>query len=193
MEQNVEQQEHVNNTSAELRIKRTQHSALFRRFVDAMTEYSSIQTEYRERCKNRIKRQLQITGNVKTDDEIEEMLENGNPEVFTQGLIIETQKAKQSLADIEARYADIMKLEKSIKELHDMFLDMAIIVESQGELVDRVEYNVRNTTDYIAKGLSDINTAITYQKKARKKKIILIIVLIVVLAIIGLVIGLTVK
>ena len=43
----------------------------------------------------------------------------------------DTQQAKQTLADIEARHEDIMKLEKSIKELHDMFLDMAMLVESQ--------------------------------------------------------------
>lgn len=43
----------------------------------------------------------------------------------------DTQQAKQSLADIEARHEDIIKLEKSIKELHDMFMDMAMLVESQ--------------------------------------------------------------
>jgi len=48
---------------------------------------------------------------------------------------METQQAKQTLADIEARHADIMKLENSIRELHDMFMDMAMLVESQ------VKYN----------------------------------------------------
>lgn len=38
---------------------------------------------------------------------------------------------RQTLADIEARHADIKKLEKSIVELHEMFLDMATLVESQ--------------------------------------------------------------
>ena len=46
-------------------------------------------------------------------------------------IIMETQQAKQTLADIEARHADIMKLEKSIQELHDMFMDMAMLVEQQ--------------------------------------------------------------
>jgi len=50
--------------------------------------------------------------------------------VFVQ-IITDTQQAKQSLKDIEARHNDIMKLEKSIKELHDMFMDMAMLVESQ--------------------------------------------------------------
>lgn len=44
---------------------------------------------------------------------------------------METQQAKQTLADIEARHADIVKLENSIRELHDMFMDMAMLVESQ--------------------------------------------------------------
>lgn len=44
---------------------------------------------------------------------------------------METQQAKQTMADIEARHADIVKLENSIRELHDMFMDMAMLVESQ--------------------------------------------------------------
>lgn len=51
------------------------------------------------------------------------------PEHFQ--IIMETQQAKQTLADIEARHADIIKLETSIRELHDMFMDMAMLVESQ--------------------------------------------------------------
>ena len=46
-------------------------------------------------------------------------------------IVTDTQQAKQTLADIEARHADIIKLESSIRELHDMFMDMAMLVESQ--------------------------------------------------------------
>lgn len=45
--------------------------------------------------------------------------------------MMDSHQAKQTLADIEARHADIMNLETSIKELHDMFMDMAVLVESQ--------------------------------------------------------------
>ncbi|XP_011501951.1 PREDICTED: syntaxin-1A isoform X5 [Ceratosolen solmsi marchali] len=131
IEQNIEQEEHTNKSSADLRIRKTQHSTLSRKFVEVMTEYNRTQTDYRERCKGRIQRQLEITGRTTTNEELEEMLEQGNPAVFTQGIIMETQQAKQTLADIEARHADIIKLENSIRELHDMFMDMAMLVESQ--------------------------------------------------------------
>ncbi|XP_054272337.1 syntaxin-1A-like isoform X4 [Macrosteles quadrilineatus] len=168
IEQNIEQEEQTNKSSADLRIRKTQHSTLSRKFVEVMTEYNRTQTDYRERCKGRIQRQLEITGRQTTNEELEEMLEQGNPAVFTQGIIMETQQAKQTLADIEARHADIIKLENSIRELHDMFMDMAMLVESQGELVDRIEHHVANTQYQVSKGKTELDVAEDYSNKARK-------------------------
>ncbi|XP_062710394.1 syntaxin-1A isoform X1 [Aedes albopictus] len=190
IEQNIEQEEQTNKSNADLRIRKTQHSALSRKFVEVMTEYNRTQTDYRERCKGRIQRQLEITGRATTNEELEEMLEQGNSAVFTQGIIMETQQAKQTLADIEARHADIIKLENSIRELHDMFMDMAMLVESQGEMIDRIEYHVEHAMDYVQTATQDTKKALKYQSKARRKKVLIavcvaitLIILIVFLAI----------
>ncbi|KAK4812302.1 hypothetical protein QYF61_014088 [Mycteria americana] len=37
------------------------HSTLSRKFVEVMSEYNATQTDYRERCKGRIQRQLEIS------------------------------------------------------------------------------------------------------------------------------------
>lgn len=185
IEQNIEQEEHTNRSSADLRIRKTQHSTLSRKFVEVMTEYNRTQTDYRERCKGRIQRQLEITGRTTTNEELEAMLEEGNPAVFTQGIIMETQQAKQTLADIEARHADIIKLETSIKELHDMFMDMAMLVENQGEMIDRIEFHVEHAGNYVQAATQDTKKALKYQSKARRKKIcILICLLILVLCLV---------
>lgn len=177
IEQNIEQEEQTNKSNADLRIRKTQHSALSRKFVEVMTEYNRTQTDYRERCKGRIQRQLEITGRATTNEELEEMLEQGNSAVFTQGIIMETQQAKQTLADIEARHADIIKLENSIRELHDMFMDMAMLVESQGEMIDRIEYHVEHAMDYVQTATQDTKKALKYQSKARRKKIMILLCL----------------
>ncbi|XP_018396450.1 PREDICTED: syntaxin-1A isoform X1 [Cyphomyrmex costatus] len=190
IEQNIEQEEHTNKSSADLRIRKTQHSTLSRKFVEVMTEYNRTQTDYRERCKGRIQRQLEITGRTTTNEELEEMLEQGNPAVFTQGIIMETQQAKQTLADIEARHADIIKLENSIRELHDMFMDMAMLVESQGEMIDRIEYHVEHAVDYVQTATQDTKKALKYQSKARRKMIFIIIcVLISAVILVAIIIG----
>lgn len=185
IEQNIEQEEQTNKSNADLRIRKTQHSALSRKFVEVMTEYNRTQTDYRERCKGRIQRQLEITGRATTNEELEEMLEQGNSAVFTQGIIMETQQAKQTLADIEARHADIIKLENSIRELHDMFMDMAMLVESQGEMIDRIEYHVEHAMDYVQTATQDTKKALKYQSKARRKKIIILICVSILLIVVA--------
>jgi len=189
IEQNIEQEENSNRTSADLRIRKTQHATLSRRFVEVMSDYNTTQTDYRERCKGRIQRQLEITGRSVQGEELENMLESGNPAVFTQGIVMETQQAKQSLADIEARHRDIIKLENSIRELHDMFVDMAMLVESQGEMIDRIEFNVEKSVDYVDTAVADTKKALKYQSKARRKKLIIIAIGVAILIVIIIIIA----
>lgn len=185
LESGIEQLEQTNPMSAEFRIRKTQHSILSQNFVEVMTDYNKTQTDYRERCKARIQRQLEITGRSTTTEEVEEMLESGNPAIFTQGIMTDTQQAKQTLADIEARHADIIKLESSIRELHDMFMDMAMLVESQGEMIDRIEFHVSGALEYVEEAVKDTKKAMEYQRKARRKQICIAICILIVLMIIG--------
>uniref|UniRef100_A0A671V4P4 Syntaxin-1A n=1 Tax=Sparus aurata TaxID=8175 RepID=A0A671V4P4_SPAAU len=130
IQQTIEQEEGQNRSSADLRIRKTQHSTLSRKFVEVMSEYNTTQSDYRERCKGRIQRQLEITGRNTTNEELESMLESDNPAIFTSGIIMDN-ITEQAMNEIETRHNEIIKLENSIRELHDMFMDMAMLVESQ--------------------------------------------------------------
>jgi syntaxin 1A len=61
IEQSIEQAEQFSESPADVRIRKTQHATLSRKFVEVMTEYNRTQTDYRERCKGRIQRQLEIS------------------------------------------------------------------------------------------------------------------------------------
>lgn len=51
--------------------------------------------------------------------------------LFSLQIIMDSNITKQALNEIETRHSEIIKLENSIRELHDMFMDMAMLVESQ--------------------------------------------------------------
>ncbi|XP_074604508.1 syntaxin-1A-like isoform X2 [Brevipalpus obovatus] len=175
MEQEIEKMEESGDMSADFRIRKTQHSMLLQKFVQTMTDYNQTQVDYRERCKARIQRQLEIAGKTTTAEEVEEMLESGeSAQIFTEGIVTDTAQMRQTLADIEARHADIKKLEKSIVELHEMFLDMATLVESQGEMIDRIEFHVGKAVEYVKAGTEDTRKALKLQREARKKKLMII-------------------
>ena len=71
-----------------------------------------------------------------TREEIDAAFEGGpnaQPQIFTQQILQGPghASARNALADIQEKHRDIMKLEASIAELHQLFLDMSVLVESQ--------------------------------------------------------------
>lgn len=50
---------------------------------------------------------------------------------------------QDTLAEIEERGEAVRELEKSLLDLHQIFLDMAVLVEAQGEMLDNIEAQVR--------------------------------------------------
>ncbi|KAM8961085.1 syntaxin-2 [Pelodytes ibericus] len=192
IEQTIDHDESSNRSSVNLRIRKTQHTVLSRKFGEVMITYNEIQIQFRERSKGRIQRQLEITGKTTTDDELEEMLESGNPSIFTSDIISDSQITRQALNEIESRHKDIIKLESSIRELHDMFVDIAMLVETQGEMINSIEKNVENAEEYIEHAKEETKKAVKYQSKSRRKQWIAAILVLVLLGLIALIIGLSV-
>jgi len=154
--------------SAQGRIRMNMHGSLTKKFLDLMAEYQEVQTTFRNKYRERVERQYKIVKPNATQEEIDEVLESGNSgQIFAQK-ILDTEKhaqAKDALAYIENKHRDILKLEQSIKELHQLFLEVAILVEAQGELIDQIEYNVSQSVAYTKKAVQELQSAKKIQKK----------------------------
>ncbi|XP_041755924.1 syntaxin-2 isoform X2 [Coregonus clupeaformis] len=169
MEQSLPKDDVSNRASVDFRIQKTQHMVLSRKFVEVMSQYNKTQVSFRERSKGRIQRQLEITGRVTSNEELEDMLESGNPSIFTSDIISDSQITRQALNEIVSRHQDIIRLESSIRELHAMFMDMAMLVENQGDMVNNIEKNISNAAEYIGRAKEETKKAVRYQKRSRRK------------------------
>jgi len=173
--------------SSEVRIRTYQHGTLTRKFVDLMSEYQEVQTKYKNKYRERVERQYKIVKPEATRDEIEAVLEgDAQQEIFTQQILQQPghAAAKHALADIQERHRDIHRLEASIAELHQLFLDMSVLVEAQGELLDQIEYTVSQSVNYTSKAVEELRSANKYQRSYRKKMCCMIGILLILLMII---------
>ncbi|XP_053326557.1 syntaxin-4 [Spea bombifrons] len=175
-------------SSVHARVRKTQHGVLSQKFIEIINQCNGVQTQYRDSNIKRIKRQLQITGHSVTDEQFDQMLESGQTDVFTCNILQDTQVTKQALNEIEARHEEIVKLEKSIIELHEMFLYLAMEVEAQGETIDNIEKNILQSTDYVEKAREQLSKAVVNKQKARKKKVYIAICVSVALLVITIII-----
>ncbi|XP_072311357.1 syntaxin-2-like [Eucyclogobius newberryi] len=168
MQKDTPTDENCQSLSVFQRIYKNQHSHLTRCFVEVMRRYYRAQTNFRERCKAHIQRQLEIVDKVTTDEALEEMLNCDSLSIFISDVKCDSQLSSEALNEIEFRHVHILSLESSIRELHELFTDIALLVENQGELVNNIEKNVMSAADYIDHSKKVTDKAIEYKKSTFK-------------------------
>ncbi|XP_068195108.1 syntaxin-11a [Antennarius striatus] len=158
-------------SSAVARMVRLQHVALTAAFHDAMSEYNEAEMVQRENCKTRIQRQAEIMGKEVSREQIDEMIETGKWNVFSDNLLLEGRTARSALSEIENRHKELLELEGRIRDIHELFFQMALLVEEQGCMMDNVEAGVSATQDYVTKATVQIKKAMKYKKNNPCKKL----------------------
>ncbi|XP_010880449.2 syntaxin-11 [Esox lucius] len=161
--------EHGSN-AAVTRIARTQYACLSNGFRDAMFDYNEAEMNHRENCKAHIQRQMEIVGREVTGEELEEMIETGQWNVFNENILSEGKTARSALNQIESRHRELLELESRIQSIHEIFLDVALLVEEQGPMMNSIQTNVQNTDAAIQEVLVKLSKAKRHDKNNPFKK-----------------------
>lgn len=175
----------------QLRIRETQLSFLQKWFMDLMNEHSTSQSDYNDKHKRLLRTQLEVIGVHKSDEEFEKILSEPMEDIFTDNHLKMEKNARQQLVEVNARHKIILDIEKSIREVHDLFLEMAATVEAQGEMIDNIERQVTRAAEATKSGQGQLKEAREKKRSARNKKWMCyaIIGVLVVLFIAGMVTG----
>ncbi|KAK3031878.1 hypothetical protein RJ639_035648, partial [Escallonia herrerae] len=166
-------------------------NALTKKFRDLMTEFQTlrqkIDDEYREVVERRV---ITVTGTRPDEETINHLIETGNSEQIFQNAMQQTGRGQvlNTLEEIQERHDAVKEIERKLLDLHQIYLDMAVLVEAQGDLLDNIESQVANAVDHVQWGTNALQTAKSLQKRSRKCMMIaisllLVIALIVVLSI----------
>lgn len=51
--------------------------------------------------------------------------------------------------------------------MHEVFIDMAVLIESQGELVDSIENHVKRSRSFVERSRPELKKAVRHQSRAR--------------------------
>lgn len=163
------EEEHGSN-SAVARIARTQYACLSNGFRDAMFDYNEAEMSHRENCKSQIQRQMEIVGRDVTGEELDEMIESGQWYVFNDNIVSEGKTARSALSQIEKRHQELLDLENRIKGIHEIFLDIALLVEEQGPMITSIQTNVQKTDENIKDVLVKLGRAKRHDRNNPFKK-----------------------
>eukprot|EP01025_Chloroclados_australasicus_P026063 TRINITY_DN258_c0_g1_i1.p1 TRINITY_DN258_c0_g1~~TRINITY_DN258_c0_g1_i1.p1 ORF type:complete len:305 (-),score=52.23 TRINITY_DN258_c0_g1_i1:405-1319(-) len=142
---------------------------------------SLIQSEYRDVVERRV---YTVTGHRGSEQEIDNLIESGQSDQLFRQALLSGNKVADTVAEIEERHKAVRELEESLLELHQMFLDMSVLVEQQGAVLDNVEKQVTRSVEYVDRGRDMLRQARNISIQTNKICIICSIIAAVVLGLI---------
>ncbi|KAH1223937.1 Syntaxin-112 [Glycine max] len=129
---------------------------------DMMNDFQSLRDKILSEHKEDLKRRYYTTtGEVPTEEVMEKMVSGSLKVEFLAG------KTDADLGT-QVRHEALMDIQRSLNKLHQVFLDMAILVETQGEKLDNIEDNVVKAGNFIHGGTNSLYNANQMKKKNRK-------------------------
>lgn len=139
--------------------------------------------EYKETV---ARRYFTVTGEQPDEETVENMIESGESESFLQKAIQEQGRGRimDTISEIQERHDAVKDIEKNLVELHQLFLDMAALVDAQGQQLNDIESHVMHASSFVRKGTEQLEEAHELQKDNRKWRcyvILLILFLIIFL------------
>ncbi|KAK6126578.1 hypothetical protein DH2020_039689 [Rehmannia glutinosa] len=161
--------------------------ALKKKFKDRMSEFQTlrenIHQEYREVVERRV---FTVTGTRADEETIDQLIETGDSEQIFQNAIREQGRGQvmDTLAEIQERHDAVRDLEKKLLDLQQIFLDMAVLVDAQGDMLDNIESQVSSAVDHVQSGNTALQKAKSLQRNSRKWMCIAILILLIIVAII---------
>uniref|UniRef100_A0A2P2M1U2 t-SNARE coiled-coil homology domain-containing protein n=1 Tax=Rhizophora mucronata TaxID=61149 RepID=A0A2P2M1U2_RHIMU len=161
--------------------------ALKKKLKDKMAEFQTlretIHQEYRDVVERRV---FTVTGTRADEETIDKLIETGDSEQIFQKAIQEQGRGQimDTLAEIQERHDAVRELERKLLELQQIFLDMAVLVNAQGDMLDNIESQVSSAVDHVQSGNTALQRAKSLQKNSRKWMCIAIIILLIIVAII---------
>ncbi|BFU20406.1 syntaxin, putative [Entamoeba histolytica HM-1:IMSS-B] len=187
-DENVKLQEEHKVTTTVVRIRKNHVDVLSSKLIKLMKEYRDIQELNKAENENRIARQMKVVNPNVSDEEVKQAIES-NDNAFMTGVMTENNKqldiaAKQALAYVTSKHNDILILVGAIAELRQMFVDLAVLVERQGEVINKIEDNCETALEYVKQGTEDLKQAHEYAKQSSKLMCIILIVVAIIMVIV---------
>ncbi|XP_044497975.1 syntaxin-132-like [Mangifera indica] len=161
--------------------------ALKKKLKDKMAEFQvlreTIHQEYREVVERRV---YTVTGATADEETIDKLIETGDSEQIFQKAIQEQGRGQivDTLAEIQERHDAVRDMERKLLDLQQIFLDMAVLVDAQGDMLDNIESQVSRAVDHVQSGNTALQKAKKLQKSSRKWMCIAILILLIIVAII---------
>lgn len=179
--------------SAERRLANSAVMALSTALQELGLRYRTAQNHYLTQVKSREERNNQffaedqsLLNNLATDSWVTELNEAAGDywpknEQRQDSVLLQLEEPEDRMKLAMEREEQIGSIVQSIADLKHIFKDLAVMVQDQGTILDRIDYNIEQTQVQVQEGYKQLKKADSYQKANKKLYCIVILAAAIIL------------
>ncbi|KAI7732114.1 hypothetical protein M8C21_020977, partial [Ambrosia artemisiifolia] len=161
--------------------------ALKKKFKDKVTEFQTLRENIHQEHRAVVERRVfTVTGTRADEETIDRLIETGDSEQIFQKAIQEQGRGQvvDTLAEIQERHDAVIEVERKLLDLQQIFQDLAILVDAQGEILDNIETHVSSAVDHVQSANRALKKTKKLQKNTRKWICFAIVILLIVISVV---------
>ncbi|KYQ54780.1 Syntaxin-16 [Trachymyrmex zeteki] len=178
---------------AERRLANSAVMALSTALQELGLRYRTAQNHYLTQMKSREERNNQffaedqsLLNNIATDSWVTELNEAAGDywpknERRQDSVLLQLEEPEDRMKLAMEREEQIGSIVQSIADLKHIFKDLAVMVQDQGTILDRIDYNIEQTQVQVQEGYKQLKKADSYQKANKKLYCIVILAATIIL------------
>ena len=148
-------------------------NTLTRKFVDVIKAYNDVQQKFKADIKRKVQRQVQIINPDASSDDIQNAelnADGGFGEIFKNAILKSdvSSSTRNAFVSVQDQYRDVLLLEKSAQQMLQMMHDFKVVIDEQGEFLERIDTNLQKASDHIDVANDCLEDSIKYQRKITK-------------------------
>ena len=174
----------ANSTStARIQIRQNLYAAHVRRFQQVITQTNTAASSFKSVVHTTMKRQVILIDPTLSDAQVDEIVESGNAGTIVRDALISDQLTS-AIQIIEERHLEIRNIEQQVRNILDLFSDLALIVDQQQEILNVIDTHVQRTQRYVKRAEEDLNMTVIYKRRARGRQWCICILCVIIVAVI---------
>lgn len=168
-----------------------QAESLRKKFLAEIQKYRLTESNNREQTKVQAERQFRIVKPDASEEEVRAVVEDGSQQIFQQAMMQSNRRgeARTVLNEVELRHRELLKLERTMAELTQLFHDMEELVVEQDQPIQQIEEQINTAQHDIEQGVGHTQKAVVLAKAARKKKLWCFGIIVLIIVILALILG----
>lgn len=145
-----------------------------RRLKNALQHYQQHKADFCKRTREQMARQYRLVRPDATEAEVRAAVDDtaGGQQIFTQALLHSDRQghARMALSEVQDRHEAVVRMERQMEELAQLFQHMDTLIVQQDEYVTEIDSNAADMKNNMDKANVELGAAVVKARKARTKK-----------------------